>query len=712
MAITQEDIDRRVAATKPIQPQMGAGEQFLTGLGGAANQVLFGLPEFIARKVQGDELVNKWIQDRQGAWDVGSTVGGVGSFFIPGGALAKGLGMGAKALGAGKIASGLDKAADVIKGAQSIGKSPITQKAIQGVAGALEQGIPRALVETAQTGDIGKAGENLLAGAALGGGLGAGAGLLSKGLGTLAKRGAEQLGELGEKARTGTASVLGLNKAALRRDLKVNTIRGFNSNQAAANLDRSVDSVLDLADDPKLRLFTEAGRGDRIASELAEASKGYDDLLVGSFKRDPELAGVVRNNIKKNIEGLKGNPEFSGIASDAMDKFDDVAAKIDDYLKTPTGVSNMRQGFDAKIKSLRRKQMNGLTDDAADAELAAYQTALDSINETIDQVAPGALGEMGKRYRALKMLSMSDVLDKMGDLNFGKMGGGSPTMEKLLTGAALGGGSGLASGESPEEVLKRAAIGSVIGGSVNRLIPKLTQRAMPLVAGLAGKGQDLLEGIAAKAPGAMKIAQNVPGQIGAGAASMADLTGGPVAEAAPEMEPEAVEQDVLGAIFNRLDQKWNSTNAQYYGPADPSNPYYAQWARGAIDQAMPGGQLDPIIAGKILGQNKEQADQIAQALAASRAIKQNVAQAGEMGGGILGIGQSPTEQAQLARQLIQGSLGDVGSKAGITQKQVDQAVQQILGGGGTMQEKVQKLMQLQSAYNPQTMAYLSQMGAV
>lgn len=702
MAITQEDIDRRVAAVKPLRPQMGAGEQFLTGLGGAANQVLFGLPEFIARKVQGDELVNKWIQDRQGAWDVGSTVGGVGSFFIPGGAIAKGLGMGAKALGAGKIAAGLDKAADVIKGTQAIGKSPITQKAIQGVAGALEQGIPRALVEGAQTGDIGQAGQNLLTGAALGGGVGAGLGLLSKGAGALGKlKGVAA--EATEAAKKDFLASSGLDTRAFRMD-----INKTGTGKSAARLLKDADDEMD---------------------NLVRFAKKYD--LQNPVQRDKKLADIydtMRPQYQKLDMLAEANPDRMRKAiDDAADEIVDLhkgygaeaqagVAKIKALVDSAPDLVSKRQILQTEINRLLKNPSQTAQDVVSLDAAKAIKRGMDKqVGELAKETGDPTLMELAPDYRAMQTFSASQLRD---ELRIPTGGSGSPTFEKnkiyeLLGGGGVGallGAQGADFENDPGGTLARLAAGTLGGAALSKGLPALQRRITGAAINPLEKLTEKLGTLTGGKP--IKIAPNVPGQIGAGAASMADLAGGPVAEAAPEMEQEAVEQDVLGAIFNRLDQKWNSTNAQYYGPADPSNPYYAQWARGAIDQAMPGGQLDPIIAGKILGQNKEQADQIAQALAAARAIKQNVAQAGEMGGGILGIGQSPTEQAQLARQLIQGSLGDVAGKAGVTQKQVDQAVQQILAGGGTMQEKVQKLMQLQSAYNPQTMAYLSQMGAV
>ena len=692
---------------------MSGGEQFLTGLGGAANQVLFGLPEFIARRIQGDQQVDQWIKDRQGAWDVGSTVGGVGSFFIPGGAIAKGLGAGAKAIGLGKVASGLDKASDIIKGTQAIGKSPITQKAIQGVAGALEQGIPRAAVQAA-SGDVGGAGEGLLLGTALGGGLGAGLGALGKAGKSFIGR---QLGEVVEDAKGATAGTMGLNTRALRGGMQKSSFGGTRmDNRILSKTDEAIDDYIRIG--KERGWLSKAGRDDDIEKFGKQIGQEYDTAINRALEI-PETQANVLKGMNDAIDEAASVGLSSGKGADV---FNDLKETIAGFSGSPQTLGNLRNKLSQEINKLNSRFPN--ISDADFDKLSALKYAKEAFEDAIESapqstlVAARPLKEIGKDYRVFKMAKDAALMEKMRGVSI--PGGGSPTQAKigiqnLLEGQgplmALGGAVGASQGDfqnDPMGALAKIAAGSLGGAALTKAAPGLLARgkaaALPFLEKMAGKFDPRASDLIEKLPG------TIPGQLGAGSASLTSLTPGEAQDAAPEMA-QSEPDDILGVMLNRLQQKWSANNSAY-GPADESNPYYTQWARSALDQAMPGGQIDPVIVGKILGQNKEQAGQIAQALQAKRAIEQNLPQAGEMGGGILGIGQSPTDQAQLARQLISGSLGDVASKAGVTQKQVDQAVQQIINGGGSTQEKIQKLMQLQSAYNPQAMAYLQQLGAV
>jgi len=340
----------------------------------------------------------------------------------------------------------------------------------------------------------------------------------------------------------------------------------------------------------------------------------------------------------------------------------------------------------------------------------------------VEEVSGGDLGKLGEEYRAMKMLSAANARGKLGDLGFGAMGGGSPTFEKaglerMLAGGGLGAAVGLSSADwenDPAGSIARLLAASAGGAAINKGLPKLTQRAMPAVSKLAGKAETALNKIADTAGDAVvNIDPRLYRQAGAAGAGSAELMSDLSAPQEPEQTAEPVDQgtQIEQALVQRLAQKWTTQNAAY-GPADPSNPYFAQWAGQAMSQATAGGQVDPVIAGKILADTPEQAKAVASALRARQAIDTQTGIAEQRQGGFLGIGQTPTDEAQIAQSLVGGALGDVAQPTGVTQKQVDTAARGIMAGGGTQEEKKAKLLKLLQTYSPQAYAMLRQAGAI
>ena len=153
--------EQAVPVPKPYVDNRDDMTKILEGIGTggyeAANSVLMGLPDVIINSM-GESDAKKAIeglrQRNKEAAQVGEIGGLVGSMFIPGGALVKGLGMGAKALGAAKAADKLIKAGKWIEGGQLTGN--LAQKALtagaRGAAQSAEQIIPRALLAQADAG--------------------------------------------------------------------------------------------------------------------------------------------------------------------------------------------------------------------------------------------------------------------------------------------------------------------------------------------------------------------------------------------------------------------------------------------------------------------------------------------------------------------------------------------------------------------------------
>lgn len=702
------------------------GESILTGLAGAGNQLLFGLPEFIARGVAGDETVNQWIKDRQKAWEAGSTLGTVGSFLIPGGAIARGLGAGAKfMLGPGsKIAQGLGQFANVIGGATKVGKSPIVQKAIQGMGGALEQGVPRALVQAAG-GDLGGAGESLALGTALGGGLGAGLGVLGKGF--AAGPGswfARQAGEATEGAKYATAKAMGLNPRAFKGGLQ--KMAFGNPRMDNRILEKADEAVEDYIRIGKQRgWFSAAGRDADATAFLRELSGEYDSAINQALQM-PQTFKQAAKGVLDGIDeaakiGLQKGRVYKG-----SNPFDDVKKQVMEYMTDPQAMARLRNELDGEIGKLQ-KRFSSLQGEELD-RLNALTYAKEGLEDALEAVPQASLvgarplREIGRDYRVAKMAKDAELTRKISEL--ATSGGGSPTQAKLGIQAMLEGKGPMATAgavlgasqsnfeDDPMGSLAKIGLGSLGGMALTKAMPSLLNRGkaalLPTLEKLeaaAGKGGQLIPG-GLVTPQMMRQAGTVGGVAGA-----EGLPGEPTQEVA-QMEPEA-QKSILPALINAIQEKWNRKYAGQLGPASEDNPYFVQLAQSTLDQVMPGGELDPVMAGKLLGQNKEQADSIAKALSAQRAIETNVDITGQMTpGGLFGIGSAPTQEATIAKQLIGGSLGDVAQQAGVTQKQVDQAAQAILSGAGSAQEKKAKLSALIAQYNPQAYAILKQQGVL
>ena len=100
--------------------------ELLAGGEGAANEALFGAPEWLIRKLGGGADLDAKIAQYKRAHDIGGTVGLVGSSLIPVGGLAKSaLGVGARAgevgIDAARAAKGAETALDLSRAAEAAG---------------------------------------------------------------------------------------------------------------------------------------------------------------------------------------------------------------------------------------------------------------------------------------------------------------------------------------------------------------------------------------------------------------------------------------------------------------------------------------------------------------------------------------------------------------------------------------------------------------
>lgn len=152
-------------------------EDLAAGGAGAVDELLFGLPEFVAKKID-RKKVEDWIKANEPAYRTGEMVGTVGSMFLP----VPGLGAikGAKgAVTAARALKGVDTAADIAKAAKGLA---LGQMAARGaLSGAAEAGV-RGVTSEKSLQDIAK---DIQSGALFGAGGGVAGGLISRGSGSL-----------------------------------------------------------------------------------------------------------------------------------------------------------------------------------------------------------------------------------------------------------------------------------------------------------------------------------------------------------------------------------------------------------------------------------------------------------------------------------------------------------------------------------------------
>lgn len=427
-------------------------ENIATGGYSAVNSVLMGLPDFLIETAGGSKakkVIDELRARNQEAAMVGDIGGTVGSMFIPGGAIVKGLGLGAKGLGAVKAGEGLVKAADWMKGGELTGNllQKGGQAALRGGAQAAEQALPRALFASdtrdaegnlsAET--FGKSlGENLstvpgsiATGAALGGVLGPAAQRLfgkgTKAMGQygedLATFGKNEAQELLDKA---TLATTGLETRALKRAAAA---LGMDTPQAATR--RGGDYVSELAEGIRKLGIKGKRQWEALIDKNDQAWKAIDK---GFEKNAPEGWNKIL------ASKLAGDDD---LIEQAMMKGEDSAMKmVDDAAKLVSGSTSIKSIRDT-LSNIARNNMNGTPAERAKAQIAF--AAKKKIDDFIADTSGEDVGEAKEMYKLLQPFMVQESRDvfKLGKA----FSAGSPTFEKGAIAKAMGmGGGGAATG--------------------------------------------------------------------------------------------------------------------------------------------------------------------------------------------------------------------------------------------------------------------------
>jgi hypothetical protein len=673
--------------------------ELLAGGESAANEALFGAPEWLVRKLGGGQNLDEYIKKYQKAHDIGGTVGLIGSSLIPVGGLAKGIQLGAKGLKAVKAAKGAEAALDLAKlaeGAGDVGRAAelagtaakaggLAEKAAPSIlrlaekgaaAGALEQGA-RGYFKGEDAGDIGK---DVTQGV-LFGGLGGAAG------GALAKY-APMLARLGKKATE--KATIGLTNARTRELLQtVQRMSGEGS--GAMKQARTVDDIRqELSDLIKSKKLYKEGAVEKAASEQSAIWKQLDDVYekaVGGQKGADVLAGSLK---QADLDSLasKYDPE---IIKEAM-------GKVMSPISSRTGMANIRSKLEDMAKYARsgKEPNQEIADAMFDVSKKIRANLDDAVMRTAEASGVKIPPNFKREYGLLMPIAKGEVRSEIAPTKFGL---GSPTFEKAAAASLLGGGSSLLGG--PDDDLKekasRAALGAALGFGGSKLLTQALRKGV--------SSGDTLAGLAEKV--APKIAEEAGTVAGVGSRVAAN-TNRAVQEAAPETEGEAVaaqdgaelgqatQADYMSQVLAKL------TDYAKANGVEPDSQDFKDFIQ-TVGAATIGADGNPFDARELAGMfypDPDERSKFIRALDVSRGIAKNLPTALKSSGGVLGLGQDPNAvmQKSTAMDMLSELIGDAAEKSGGTKAKAKQLLATALNSRATQAQKRKMIEDIMESY--------------
>lgn len=672
-------------------------EDLAAGGAGAVDELLFGIPEFVAKKID-RKKVEDWIKANEPAYRTGEMVGTVGSMFLP----VPGLGAikGAKgAVTAARALKGVDTAADIAKGAKAaVDWSKIAKMAGRGaLAGAAESGV-RGITSEKKLSEIV---QDVQRGAQFGALGGAAGGLIS-----------EKIPRWLEKAQKTTAQQYLKGRGISTRDMKAAFIKSLPKGAGDAyKAQKAGEYLRDVADFAKT-----VPRGEGFTEEISKQTGALYEILndawSGRFK-GASAADVIKGLV--NPDTMKKLSEEYG---------DDAAQAALEYIqKNATGKKGL-----VGIKEFFQRIGDTARTAPAIAENVPLSSAIQdlaySLKGTADDIAMAAAEEAGKgkldvaglkkQYKLLKPLEKAEMRET---LALGTPGGGSPTFEKRTVGelvsalgapaigAAVGGTSAAMTPEEGKNKLAQIAIGSLGGAAAMKGLSALSSRGIgaldTAVSGLARKVPEVL-------PEAISKGLQVSGGMAAGALARAAK-----AEAAPETPAQEKAADTGAAAgagepryVSQVMDRMRAYAAARGVPED--SPEFQQFAQ-AVYAATEGFSPDKI--GGILYPDPEERKAYTRALTVARRLSEIGPQAIAARPGLL---VPETAEQKIARESAVDQLaslvGDVAKERG-SEKAAKAALTKILGGRESPERKAELVRLLLAQYGVDLDA-LTEMGVV
>lgn len=669
-------------------------EDLVAGGAGAVDEALFGIPEFVAKKIN-REAAEKYIKEHEKAYRTGETIGTVGSMLIPvpGLGLAKGAAAatkGAKAAATGvKALKAADTAADIAKGAsaaekmlkiapkaQTLGRSVAEFAGRGALSGALESGVRGVTSEKTPEQIL----QDIQGGAAFGAPGGAAGGALTKGLSSLGKV-RPQTGNTFFEDLAGEASKVrkqySLGSAGFTKKYAKQIAKDFSGPGAKglgrfAKADDALTRAAEIIDSEGL---AKMGADDRY---FGQVSKHWQQMNDVTEKALGDTSGENLFNLAFN----KGSKEIQSIAkSGSGKKVEDQLLRLMGEAKDYEGINNFKKFLDNEFTDTFRQNVY---QKASDAEAA--RDAVSIIRRNLDEIITDVAEKSGMDKAIIDKRRANYIFDRgiaqafADDIFSPKTtGGGSQTAMRLGTALALGGG-GYLSGENDDEKLKRAlggvalaAGGDILGGMLNRAQAKA-------VTSLVSKGAPLAEALERAAPKAAAALENLSPAYGAQVGG--EFVAQKAREAAAPTTPGEEEAVQVASAAGTDQKKYMDiirdkmvAYAESLGvPEDSDN--FREFA--AQVYAMTDG-FSPDKIGGILYQDPEERKAYETALRVARGLKEE-----ERALNRPGLFSGESDEERLAREASVDKLAalveDVGKAKGVG-PQAKKAAQKILSGG-------------------------------
>lgn len=572
----------------------------------ALNAVGMGLPDFLVKLI-GGESGKKGLEDlrkyHKTATDIGGGIGTVGSMFIPGGALVKGVGLGAKAIGAAGAADKLGKAASWLKGGELTGNlaQKIGQGALRGAGQGAEQAVARGLTNLDFTSPEAlqeSAGQSV---EGLGTGVGIGA-LAGGALGPLAQRllgkkayrskasGAEKeygesgvqhgLGELREKLDDLTLLDVGITSQALKKSVgKLGYLNRVDGGDLIERYKADIGSTI-----------RENGiRGKKDWKAFYDKTKQDLNSLADDFASANPDPAAWKPKLIDQLTKDQDIQDWIDLASDskiARDMLDEAIKAVSSKTKIGDIKNKLSNIVNDNIKSTDTDKML-----KARAAIMLKQKIDDFIADNSGR-SRAEISEIKHNYKVMQPFLISDTHDarKLGSF----FDAGPGTAEKAIAASIIGGGGVLGAGANVSQqmgsggdvdigqAIQAGIAGSAIGGLAKKGIPAIGNKILAAGGRAAGKAlesekvRDILEkalqgsSSLAKAPAGLAIGQALAdkepdlSEIPDLAAPGEPKQGTEIAtEAAPKLSPRL--QYILG---NRLNYLYDTEYADQLTPQE------------------------------------------------------------------------------------------------------------------------------------------------
>lgn len=679
-------------------------EDLAAGGAGAVDELLFGIPEFVAKKID-RKKVEDWIKANEPAYRTGEMVGTVGSMFLP----VPGLGAvkGAKgAVTAARALKGVDTAADIAKAAKGL---TLGQMAARGaLSGAAEAGV-RGITSEKSLQDIAK---DIQSGALFGAGGGVAGGLISKGLGKFGKRAEDLAGEarkMSDKAVIGLTPLKGRDTQRLLKDVAGPGAKGLGK---FAKRDFTREALADIIRDEKLYL---AGADDKY---FAKVMKDWDNIGKAFETAYPDVrgSGVLAEAIKRGSDDIKKVMQMPG-GKDAVDRL----AKYMSDAKDIQGLNPVKTYLSNVVKDTFNPAR------ATDANAAEAERALANIlKRNVDDMSIDAAEKLGldidfakrrKNYVFDRQIADAIAREDVAPL---RVNTGSPTMEKLgmgLAGATLGGVSGAAGGEDVPigERIGKAAKQAALFGAAGLAGSSLKSLSSKAASTAIAKSKPLAELAEKVAPSVAKFAEKLTPEAGAvvGGQAASIISRQAKAEAAPETPAQEKAADTgaaAGAGEPRyVSQVMDRMRAYAAARGVPEDSAEFQQFAQAVYAATEGFAPDKI--GGILYPDPEERKAYTRALMAARRLSEIGPQAIAARPGLL-VPETPEQKIarESAVDQLASLVGDVAKERG-SEKAAKAALTKILGGRESPERKAELVRLLLAQYGVDLDA-LTEMGVV